>query len=391
MTAVMGVMRAVAEWLGLAEPSSSREAADGVRPPSRGAAGGYVTVDQALTIGAVWRSVQIVTASIRQLDLATYRAGERIPDSPLIRKPDPDMSRGAFIAETVDSLATYGEAFWRVYFDGEGRATSLRCLPPADVGVDWRDRARTGRRFEYEGVTIPARNIRHLRLRHKPGALRGEGPIQAGRREIYGAFKLREFADGWFDLNQPIDGYLRSDQHLNETLAAQYAEAWRKFLKREGIGVLGAGLSYQQLAGKPAELQMLEVHRAQIITIARLFGISATDLLLELSGTSMTYQNVEQSNMSFLQKTGVFYMNEIEDHLTDLLPRGQHVQFLEEGLLRLDTISKWRVNKLKVDLGYTSGAELRRQDGLPPLPPSERPPRRTQPAAAPTGGSSDAD
>lgn len=384
----MGFGRRLTDWLGITEPAALRDgtvAASGRSlVPARGDVAG-VTVEQALTVGAVNRSVQIIQVSMRNLELAVFRGGRRIDPPLLIRQPDPDLpSAGAFIAETVWELATRGEAFWRLY----GSPVSvLKVLPAAEVSVEWADRAQTRRRYRWRNAEIPASQIRHLVLLRRPGELRGKGPIQWGAREIWGAFKLREFTDGWFDLNTPIDGFLSSDQHLNEQMARELAERWRAFLKREGIAVLGAGLKYEQLHGKPAELQMIEVHRAQTIGIARWFGVQPTDLLLELSGTSHTYQNIEQGNLSFLQKTLADYVSEIEDAFTSLLPRGQHAEFLEDGLLRLDTISRWRTNKLKVDLGYTSGAELRRLDGLDPLPPSERQPpptpRSADPAAEP--------
>lgn len=363
-----GWLRRSGEYLGFVNTTQPVEGkrdvagmASGVMPPARSDIAS-ASVEQALSVGAVYRAVSIITASVSQMGLGVYRNGIELPLPTLIRQPNINDSQTRFIEETVWSLATYGNAYWRLY--GEP-VQNVEVLDPTTVTVV-RENGQT--RYWIGSEQIPASRIRHLKLMSRPGQPLGYGPIQLGNSEIIGAMRLRQFADNWFNTSGVPTGVLSTDQTLSGEEAKLFADAWANFVRNNGTAVLSSGMNYSPINIKPAEAQFLEVQQAQTVAIARLFGIPAMHLLAELSGTSNTYLNLEQANMVFLQTTLVKYMNEIEEALSSLLPRGQSVQFKEEGLLRMDSVTKWNVIKTQADVGYTSGDELRALEGKAPLP-----------------------
>lgn len=370
-----GFVKRTAETLGFVKPEPQQVRAvggpaAGVIPPARSEIP-FLTPDVAVQIGAVHRSISIITASVAQMELAVFRDGIEIKTPALVKQPNLDDSATGFIEETVYSLAAYGNAYWRLY---GSPVANVEVLDPNSVTVTTHE--RTGKKVYYVGTTeVPASQIKHLKLFRKPGHLKGYGPIQHGQSELIGALRMRSFADNWFGNGVPT-GILTSDQTLNSEDAQAFADAWKRFIAENGTAVMGNGLHYEHLGIKPAEAQYLEVQQAQVVGIARLFGIPAMHLLAELSGTSNTYLNLEQANIVFLQTTLVKYMNEIEEALSSLLPRGQRVQFKEDGLLRMDSVTKWSVLKTQWEVGYTSGDELRKAEGKSPLP---------KPAPAPVG------
>jgi len=206
-----------------------------------------------------------------------------------------------------------------------------------------------------------------LKLFRKPGHLYGYGPIQLCQSELLAGLKLRAYADNWYSGAGIPNGYLTTEMPLNPDDAQALAEAWKAFVEKNGMAVLSNGVQYQHTHVNPKDAMFVEVQLGMVVNVARIFGIPAMHLLAELTGTSNTYFNLEQSNLVFLQQTLSKYMTEIEQAASSLLPRGTEVRFNESDLLRLDEKTKWDIRKIQTDIGYTSGTELRKDEGKEPL------------------------
>lgn len=335
--------------------------AAGVVPPAPSAWNG-ITVEQSLSIGAVYRCVSIISSSVSQMPLGVYRGGIEIDTPTLIKSPDVDLSQRQFIKQTMWSLATHGNAYWRVY---GSPAANVVVLDPAVVSV-----TRVNGRVQYSigGEDVPAASIKHLRLMAKPGDVKGYGPIQYGTNELVAALKVRTFADQWFGASGVPQGMLTTDAVLNADQAKAFADAWAKFVSEHGTAVLSQGMRYEYLNIKPADAQYLEVQQSHTVAISRLFGVPPTLLASGNEGSPNTYSNQQELFIQFLQTTLVDYMNEIEDALSSLLPRGQEVSFKEDSLLRMNTALETDVQVKQIAAGLRTPDELRAVAGLPPLP-----------------------
>lgn len=332
-----------------------------------------ITVDTALGIGAVYRAVSVIVGSVTAMELAVFRGEKEITAPALVRQPNVNDTSDAFIEETVWSLATYGNAYWRLYGDP---VTSMKVLDPNTVSAVMD--LDTGRVDYYiDGRQVKPSQIKHLKLMRKPGSALGLGPIQAAKDELTGALRLRQFADNWFDTAEVPTGVLETDLVLSPQESAQFSEAWRKFIKEHGVPVLSQGLKYKPIHLKPAEAQFLEAQQASVVSIARLFGVPSMHLLAEVTGTSNTYVNQQELNLIFLQTTLSRYMREIETAFSSLLPGRAVVKFKEEGLLRLDSRALWEMRKTQHEIGARTVNEIRALDGFDPLP---------EPAAGTEGG-----
>src|SRR4029450_1264093 len=81
-----------------------------------------------------------------------------------------------------------------------------------------------------------------------------------------------------------------------ERWAATYGRPW----SHRNIAVLGGDAKFQAITIPPEESQFLETTRANVATIARYFGVQP-ELIGGESGGSLTYANVEQRALDFLQ------------------------------------------------------------------------------------------
>ena len=337
----------------------------GVIPPARDNYT-YLSVEQALSISAVYRAVSVISSSISQMPLGVYRGGIEIDTPTLIKQPNVDEPARAFVKKTVYSLATTGNAYWRLT-GNYPNFQNVEVLDPASVTVVMENGKP---RYGVGGREIPANRIKHLRLEHVPGQAKALGPIQRGTNELLGALQLKWFQDNWFSRGVPT-GILTTDQTLSPAQAQQYGEAWNKFLVDQGYGatgVLGNGMRYEHLSLNPAQAQFLEISQSKTVAVARLFGVPATLLASGNEGISNIYMNNQELWLTFLQTTLTDYMNEIEDALSSLLPRGQEVNFKEDRLLRMNSQLEATVRKLQVETVTRTPNELRAIDGLPPLP-----------------------
>lgn len=337
----------------------------GVMPPSRPSADA-VTVDGALGIAAVFRAVAIYATAVTQLSIDVYRANEILePQAAFVRQPDVTRPRSAFLEDTIVSLAARGNAYWRLHRkdnDPRGEVRTIEVLDPA-MCTPTRDGTLAVADLKHP---LKAHEFHHLKLVRMPGRLFGMGPIQQARISLQNALDLQRYAAEWFNPADVPPGILTSDQPLTRDQAKDYKGAW--YEDPEGIKVLGSGLTFAATLISPEDAQFVETQKFSIQDIARMFGIPAHLLLVELAGSSLTYQNIQQADLTFMRWTMAKPLREIEEAFTFLLPRGQTARFNLDALLRPDTTTRYGAHKLALDAGWTTPNEIRAIESMPPLP-----------------------
>lgn len=327
-----------------------------------------VTSDTALGVGAVYRAASILATATSQLPMYAYRNELVVDPQPAyVKRPDVLTPYRDFIQGTVMSLALHGNAFWYVV-RGSGEAPqNIQLLNARDVSVS--QDVETGKMvYSYRGHTLPSFNIQHLRLLYIPGYPMGLGPIQSAAAELGGAVDLRDYASEWFNKAGVPTGVLSTDQMLSPDQAEDYRIRWHQIQSDRQVAVLGQGLDYKPILLDPKSAQFIESQQFSITQIARLFGIPATYMLAAVDGSSMTYSNVEQVDIQFLRYTLIQYLSAIESAMSELTPRGMNVRFKVDALLRADITTRVNAYKTMVEMGVMTVDEVRRSEGLGPLP-----------------------
>lgn len=327
-----------------------------------------VSTDRALGLAGVYRSVSILSTSVAQMGVGVWRNGEEIPlkTTDLIARPNIDMSRMAFLEQTVVSMALNGNAYWLLGRDSHSPTATVRnitVLNPANVVVDYKNGKKV---YLYGEKTYAAWQVKHLWFMRVPGYEYGIGPIQAAQNELRGALDLRNYSDNWFSTGGVPTGVLKTDQPLTPELAGEYRDRWNEQQAARQTAVLGQGLSYTPVYLNPADAQFIESSKFSLNQIARLFGIPAIYLMTD-PGSSMTYQNAVHVDTAFVRYTLMKYLSEIEQALTDLLPRGQEARFKVEDLMRADQSTRFASYKTALDGKFMTVDEVRAKEGLLPL------------------------
>jgi HK97 family phage portal protein len=337
----------------------------GVLPPARSTL--EITQETALSIGAVYRCIQIISTTLAQLPMIVKRGTEDVV-SPLATRPDLNISTNDFFGSTATSLALTGNAYWWVSRNQAGEVKNLEVLNPREVIVTREPRPGAPFRYDYNGRRINNKNIKHIRLMVIPGKLEGVGPLQAGRTDLENTQRLLDYSNSFLKTGGIPTGVLSSDQFLNQEQADAYRAAWSEAQETRGLAVLGAGLSYSAISLTPEDIQMLENQKFSTLQIARLFGIPPIFIGAGIEGSSLTYATTETLGILFLQTTMADYLVSIEEAFTDLLPRGQKASFRLDSLMRSDLKTRTDAYQTLIQNQVITPQEVRLMEGYSEKP-----------------------
>src|SRR5690554_2331521 len=87
----------------------------GVLPPARSQT--EVTAASAMSLAGVYRALSIIATGVSQMTVDVWRGADPIDAPAWVRRPDVKKSRSAFFEETTVSLASTGNAYWRILRD----------------------------------------------------------------------------------------------------------------------------------------------------------------------------------------------------------------------------------------------------------------------------------
>ena len=324
-----------------------------------------VTMDSALTLGAVYRCINIIATSISQCPIGVYK-NEVTPISvpSFISQPTLGISQRQFLYKTATSLALDGNAYWYITRKGDGTPVNIEVLPVGQVTVELLSDGSI--RYIYNGTNIDPVNLQHLKLCDIAGRPTGLGAIQSAKLDIQNAIDIRNYATEFFSDGAVPSGILNTDQHLNADQAEALKARFVASQQTNTPAVLSNGLAYQQLTLSPKDLQWLDTRAFSIQDIARIFGVPAS-FLLATSGDSQTYANLETVNRAFVTFTLMTYFGVIEDALSSLLSRTVTAKFKLDAFLRGDTLTRYNAYTHALSAGWLTTDEVRELEGLEPL------------------------
>lgn len=355
-------------WRWLFTNTAPEQRAESIKIPSREATPSGVTSDEALGLTAVYRAVAIRAAALKQMSIDVYR-GEQVIDRPaIIRQPDTDVEYGPFIEMTANALSLTGNAFWRIRRDSAGSVRSLEALNPHDVTIR---QSKSDRVIGYthNGHDLGLADVRHLSKLRVPGSPRGLGPIQAARAELRTAIAVRDYARDALGDSVIPGGILSFGTPITDAQAAAAHERLDETQGgRRGTLVLGGGAEYKPVLLSPQDAQWVQSQQWSTTTVARLFGVPSSLMLVSLEGNSLTYSNVAQEWLAFVKFGLTDDLLEIEDAFSAILPRGQRAKFNVSALLRMDDATRHSMHNADIKGGWLTPNEVRAIEGLDPLP-----------------------
>jgi HK97 family phage portal protein len=323
----------------------------------------------ALQHSAVWACVNLIASSISTLPLYAYRRGERdpLPDlPPILRQPSATMTLPDWLYAALQSLLLRGNCYGEIVGRAGAGLLPSQCelVAPDRVAVNVPNGSIE---YRVDGQEVDPASIWHVRAYTSAGSVVGLSPIAHARQAVGLGLAAERYGAKFFGESAIPSGLLSTDQHITPADAMDLKELWRiSHGGNRDIAVLGGGAKFQPVSISPEESQFLESSKANVATVARYFQV-APELIGGESGGSLTYANVEQRALDFLQFGLAPWLVRMETAISALLSSTTTVKFNAGALVRTDLLTRYQAHESAIRAGWKLPSEVRELEDLPPV------------------------
>lgn len=334
-------------------------------------AGERVDEVTSLSIASVLSCVSLLADSVATMPLkCTVRKPDGgidvVPTPEFLVNPDPaNTNKFEYVHSTMISLALHGNAYTLISRDRSGNAIGLLPLHPYQVNVLADDKFN-GRKYLFLGNEIPREDMLHIRWFTPPQSLVGISPILQQRTMLGLALAMDRYLAQWYGEGGTPSGVLETEAPLTAEAAKNLRDTWESTTrKRRRPSVLSHGLKWRPVQTSAVDMEFNATRDAVVAEIGRIFRIPPH--MLGVKGDGMTYQNVEAASLNFLIHTLQPWLTRLEIAFSTLIPDPNvNVHFDPAVLLRLDALTKARVELTRIQSGTLTANEARIDDGRSP-------------------------
>lgn len=328
--------------------------------------------NKALLLSAVYRCVECISDTVAQLPLKLYSIdarGFKVEDTGnelydiLTKQPNEKMTAFSLLKAAVISTVLTGNGYILIRREGK-KVKDLVYIPSGLVNI-----IETPEKVEYQitgfKTNIPSSDMIHLKNISLDG-VRGVSTLQYARITLGIATASENTANNFFKSGGAISGILSTPNPLSskqkEDARQSWAAAYGSNNDRNGIAVLDGNWSFQELSISPADAQLLESRKFNVIDIARFFGVPPTKLF---DNVGVNYNSLEMSQLAFLtdciQPLLVKIEQEFECKLFNRGERGKYeVKFDTTMMLRVDKTTLANYYNTMFNMGVYSPNEIRK-------------------------------
>jgi HK97 family phage portal protein len=341
---------------------------------SQTSAGVAVTTDKALSVDAMWSSVNLLASTVANLPVDVFNGSGTaktpvVPMPPFVAMPSLIVTRRDWVYQAMVSLLLRGNAYGLVTAWKVDKPQNVEWLDPDTVKVTQRSSLREPT-YKINGEDVAADQLIHLRAFLKPGSAVGMSPV-AYRAETLGiSLAAREYGAGFYSSGgHPTAVLSNPEATLTPEDAAKVKERYRATVanKREPL-VVGKDWKYDAIQVSPQEADFVASMGYSDAQIARMYGPGLAEVLgYQTAGSSLTYSNRVDRSLDLLTYTVMPWINKFEDLLTSSVGLPNVVKFNTNALLRADNKARFDAYKIGIDSGFLSDDEARELEDRPPL------------------------
>jgi HK97 family phage portal protein len=345
---------------------------------------------EVLAFSAVFACVTIIAADIGKLRIKLVDEDDKgiatevktaSPFLPVLAKPNRYQTRIKFIECWVTSKLLYGNTFALKQRDGRGLVTALYVLDAqrvtplvADDGSVYYKLAADHLSQLDEAITVPASEIIHDRMVCLWHPLVGVSPIYACGMSATMGNRIQGNSTKFFDNMSRPSGALSAPGTISDETAGRIKKAWEENYGGANFGrlaVLGDGLKYEAMTIPAGEAQLIEQLKWTVEDVARCFHVP----LFKLGGPEPVRVSVESLNQTYYSDCLQTLIESVEACLDDglALPGGYRTEFDLEGLMRMDTATRYDTKSKAIQGGWMSPNEARATENMPPVAGGESP------------------
>lgn len=338
--------------------------------------------NEAMTIAAVFRAVNIISDSIAQINIHTYSTDEdgfikRDVDNPLQilinKRPNKRQTRYQFIKQLVSSMLLHGNAYAYIERDIHGKPIGLHYIMPELVTVVPDMFLQNPPTYHVVGIPEPvkAEDMIHI-LNVSIDGIVGISTLTYANKVLELAHAENEHSSDFFLSGASTFGIIKTPKLLSEEQKRKIRQSWEKAKTGHGSGlqpgivILDNEQSYQPVSVNPADAQLLSSREFSIVEIARMFNVPPSMLYVQ---SSVSYSSLEMSMLQFQSDTLAPIIEKFSQEFERKLFPAMNVEirFAIDDMIKLDQKSKADYYSRLVLNGIMQPNEARLALGLPQI------------------------
>lgn len=335
---------------------------------------GGVSDEQAMTFMAVWRCQHLLADIVAGLPIDQFRdtgtRREEMTKSEFVRRPSEFVRPKEWRYQLMLSALASGNAYPIVtQIDARGKPSKAEIVAPGDVAVDRPNGALQPPSYKLRGQQIPASKVLHFRaFGPAPGSVLGMSPLHYARNAIGLGVSTREQVSKWHDKGGHPTALLRNKNPITPVVAETAKLRYRRAVDGDDLVVLGGDWELTGTQIAPSDQLFLVTSNVSAVDVCGFFGVPPEMLGLASAGSSVTYANREQRALDLLVYTVQWWVDRVEQLISEQLPEPQYVKLNVGALLRSDVLTRYRVHDMAVRMGSRSPDEVRRLEDESPIP-----------------------
>lgn len=334
---------------------------------------------EAFRLAPVFAAGRLLASSIASLPLQVYRrtrdGREKIPLPPLFASPSATGTLHDWVWRAITALAYQGNAVGlvtsrdRLEYPLQIEWLNTDLVTVSDSLPNLGERGSfTNPIWSYNGTPLPEEDLVHIPWFVLPGRVWGLSPLGAYASTVRIGLDAQQYKSDWFKSGGVPPGQFRNENQKVEQADAQTIKTRLvQAIRSHEPLVYGKDWQYEPFPIPSSDAQFVETMRLTSSQIASIYGIPP-EMIGGETGHSMTYQNVEQQSINFVQFTLLPWLTKLEDVLSTLLPRNQYVKFNVDGLIRTDAATRYANYEKAREVGLLSIDEIREMEDMSPLP-----------------------
>lgn len=251
-----------------------------------------VTVEQAMKVPAVFRSVSLISNSLGMLPchLIDKRTKAKAVDHPVFRllhrRPNGWQTASSFRSLMQSRALLYGNAY-ALIVRSRGEVTAMVPLDPKRVSVSLDASWKVTYSYERPAggaITYQAGDILHVHGLSEDGVT-GRSLVRQAAEAIGLAIAADSAAGNLFRNGSLVGGTLNTDGKLSEEAFLRLRSDWDS--RYAGLGnaaktpILEDGLEYKQISPTARDSQHIETRARQVEEIGRVFGVPRPLLMVD--------------------------------------------------------------------------------------------------------------
>ena len=339
---------------------------------------GSYTTTKSMNLSAVYRCVEVISDAVAQLPIECSKVDQngykrKYIETPIYnlitKKPNNLMTRFTFIKTLITSVLLKGNGYALIERDKTGKPQNLKFIQSEFVNPQI---LKTGEIvYQITGMKqfVASKDMIHI-LNFSYDGLVGISTLQHAKLTLELTADSENHAAGFFKGGANLAGILKTMGSLSSEQKQNIKSAWQSAFtpnigSPNGIAVLECNMEFQPITVNPADAQLLETRKFNVIDVCRFFGVSpikAFDL------DAANYSTVEATQLAFLTDTLAPLLEKIEEELQRKLfneDESAVVNFDESALLRTDKTSQAEYFTKLINAGIMTPSEARKQLGLP--------------------------